>query len=319
LLGNKGTNGAKAEYREIEIEGTNNILNFGFTPSDGVALYKRSQEKFTNDNDLLAMGLDPSEISDNKSKKVVTAQLSEAQKIEKLTQEYQDKKKAKQTIEEGKVYQPNVIVDDLSNLPEDLRLQIEAKQKGVQPVTPSEVLLPDTTSQRSIDYTPKGKTTQTYTIQGSKIFNKAGDEVFAEDSVDRNKIFANLAVKEGRAKVVEYEGVKYVVNNRDQIISGATGRIMQWDERNKNRIAILALANNTPSPTAPAGSSMADPNAITDADIAAIYRDKLDYFKSQNIPAPSLEQFSLQAKKLADNLKKANMSKEDILEALKCL
>lgn len=94
----------------------------------------------------------------------------------------------------------------------------------------------------SVEYTPTGKQKQTYTVKGNKIFNKNGDEVFKEDSVDRNKIFANLAVLQGRAVVVEHKGIKYVVNNRNQIISGATGKIMQWGEENGDRNAIIQAA-----------------------------------------------------------------------------
>ena len=64
-------------------------------------------------------------------------------------------------------------------------------------------------------------------------------EVFKGDSVDRNRIFANLAVREGRAEVVEHKGASYVVNNKNMIISVATGKIMQWGEENGDRKAIL--------------------------------------------------------------------------------
>ena len=93
-----------------------------------------------------------------------------------------------------------------------------------------------------ITYTPKGKATQTYTVRGSKIFNKAGKEVFTTDSTDRNKIFANVAVQEGRAVIVNYQNADYVVNTRNQIISVTTGKQMQWAENNGNRKDILSLA-----------------------------------------------------------------------------
>jgi hypothetical protein len=95
-----------------------------------------------------------------------------------------------------------------------------------------------------ITYTPKGKETQTYTVRGAQIFNSAGVEVFKGDSVDRNKVFANLAVAEGRAVVVEHNGSKYVVNKRNQIISGITGKMMQWAENNGDRLAIVKKAQD---------------------------------------------------------------------------
>lgn len=95
---------------------------------------------------------------------------------------------------------------------------------------------------RTITYTPKGKQEQTYIIKGSHIFNKNGKEVFSNDSVDRNAIFANLAVKEKRAVIIEHNGHKYVVNNRGKIISVDTRKVMQWDENNGDRKAIAEAA-----------------------------------------------------------------------------
>lgn len=94
----------------------------------------------------------------------------------------------------------------------------------------------------TISYTPKGKRTQVYTIKGSHIYNRDGKEVFAKDSIDRNKIFANFAVKSGRAVVVEHNNSRYVVNDRNQIISVTTGKMMQWDEKNGDRNAIIKAA-----------------------------------------------------------------------------
>ena len=100
----------------------------------------------------------------------------------------------------------------------------------------------ETTRETTVEYTPIGKSRQTYTIRGNKIFNKEGKEVFKTDSVDRNRIFANLAVQQGRAVVVEHKNSRYVVNNRNQIISVTTGKMMQWDEKNEDRNAIIKAA-----------------------------------------------------------------------------
>ena len=94
----------------------------------------------------------------------------------------------------------------------------------------------------TVTYKPTGKEKQTYTVVNNQIFNKNGDEVFKEASVDKNKILANLAVKQGRAVIVEHKNSKYIVNNRDIIISGTTGKVMQWPENNGDRKAIIALA-----------------------------------------------------------------------------
>lgn len=102
----------------------------------------------------------------------------------------------------------------------------------------------ETTKETTVEYTPIGKSRQTYTIRGNKIFNKEGKEVFKTDSVDRNRIFANLAVQQGRAVVVSYKNKEYVVNNRNQIISVTTGKMMQWDEKNGDRNAIIKAAQD---------------------------------------------------------------------------
>lgn len=112
----------------------------------------------------------------------------------------------------------------------------------------------ETTRETTVEYTPIGKSRQTYTIRGNKIFNKEGKEVFKTDSVDRNRIFANLAVQQGRAVVVSYENKKYVVNNRNQIISVTTGKMMQWDEKNGDRNAIIKAAQEKFSKNKPSES-----------------------------------------------------------------
>lgn len=127
----------------------------------------------------------------------------------------------------------------------DIKFMIGLNKLAEEQPTTSSVQAPG----KTITYTPQGKKTQTYTIRGNQIFNSAGLEVFKGDSVDRNKIFANLAVSEGRAVVVEHNGSKYVVNNRNQIISGATGKMMQWAENNGDRVAILKKAEAKFKPT----------------------------------------------------------------------
>ena len=97
-----------------------------------------------------------------------------------------------------------------------------------------------------VDYTPKGKTKQTYTIDYSgevaKILNSKGKEVFKKDSGDRRAIFAKFAVNEKRAVMVTHKGKKYVVSNKTKdIFSVDTKKIMQWGPKDGNRIAILDL------------------------------------------------------------------------------
>ena len=96
-----------------------------------------------------------------------------------------------------------------------------------------------------IEYTPKGKTTQTYTVKKSHIYNKNGKEVFTTDSVNRTKIYANVAIKENRAVIVNLnDSESYVVTNNNDIISITTGKLMKWNDTDSKRIKILELANH---------------------------------------------------------------------------
>ena len=89
---------------------------------------------------------------------------------------------------------------------------------------------------------------RTYTIKGSHIFNDKGQEVFKagtkNEGSDRIKIFANLAVQQGRAVVVEHKGNSYVVNRDNKIVSVRTGKLMQWGEENGDRRDIVSKAQN---------------------------------------------------------------------------
>jgi len=114
-----------------------------------------------------------------------------------------------------------------------------------------------------VKYTPKGKEEQVYAVRGSKIINKDGKEVFKENGVDRYKIFANVAVLQKRAVVVTYDNTKYVVNEKQQILSGKTGKLMQWDANNGNRIAILKLASDKFAMNNPTGLPSIDRTSET--------------------------------------------------------
>lgn len=139
----------------------------------------------------------------------------------------------------GESANDDVATDEQSSVPSEPNM---TQQSGSQPSQATTGIKYESDGGVSVEYTPTGKQKQTYTVKGNKIFNKNGDEVFKEDSVDRNKIFANLAILQGRAVIVEHKGIKYVVNNRNQIISGATGKIMQWGEDNGDRNAIIQAA-----------------------------------------------------------------------------
>jgi hypothetical protein len=60
-------NGLKAEYIEIKVEGTDNILSYGFSKEDGVKLFNYSQPKVEEFDPYAFFTAMPSSISDNMS------------------------------------------------------------------------------------------------------------------------------------------------------------------------------------------------------------------------------------------------------------
>lgn len=96
----------------------------------------------------------------------------------------------------------------------------------------------------NINYTLKGKETQSYTIEGDKIFNSKGKEVFKTDSKDRRRIFANYEIQNKTAVIVKIRGQQYVVNNADVITSVKTGDIVFTDNNNGVGKEIRQAAQN---------------------------------------------------------------------------
>lgn len=94
-----------------------------------------------------------------------------------------------------------------------------------------------------ITYTPKGQEKQSFTVVDNKIYNKEGKEVYSGDNVHRNKILANVAVKQGNALVIPYGEDKYVVYKDGTIVSGITGKIMKWQENHGIRKYLTTEAN----------------------------------------------------------------------------
>ena len=116
------------------------------------------------------------------------------------------------------------------------------------PVTSVKELAGKEKKEEVIEYTPKGKAKQSYTVKGTKIFNSKGNEVFKNDSKDRRAIYAKLAVREGRAIILTHKGKQYIVNNKGDIFSTATKDIMKWGPENGERKAIIEEYNKRKQP-----------------------------------------------------------------------
>lgn len=173
---------------------------------------------------------------------------------------------------------------------------------------------PNTTSSAYVKYAPKGRDSEVYRVQGNRIFNSEGNEVFEKDSPDRNKIFANLALKNKKAVVVRYNDTTYIVRNDDLIMSAASGKILNLPKRNKDRDAILTIASLARESFKESDLDVS--KDISTAEIAEIYRQKKEYNSSNT---QTFTEFNAIAQQLIENLQKLGSSKESILESLKCL
>ena len=293
LMGPVNT-GMKADYVRMDIEGTKNLLSFGFNQQDGKRLWEAVKPKPEEEVRYFLNGEEVSPLSDN------------------MTKQEAPSKYMGDIIGPVDLGVEGIIPDD------DIEGMIaRGELKGAKIGTKStaqasdeigfkkisQPAASDTKKGIEITYTPKGKQTQTYNVVGAQIFNKDGNEVFKEDSVDRNRIYANIAVKTGNAVKVDHKGAMYVVNKKNQVMSGKTGKIMQWDANNGDLKAILAEAAKKFTPVG-AG--------ITIKEIDDIYNQK----STKNV---TLEEYRKEAGEYIDEMTKAGMSKSAILEQLKCL
>jgi hypothetical protein len=293
--------GLTAEYVTLDVEGTNNLLNFGFNKKDAIKIFNSTKPVEDLEARAREMGYDgsiTSKYSDNKTKEQAPSNYENA--LAPIPGEEMSDDQADALINSGQlVYKGKSTGQQVQKEEEDNSIGFrtvgeEAKTPTAEPVKKQSITVP---------YTPKGKEMQVYTVIGSQIFNKDNQEVFKEDSVDRNKIFANVAIKTGRAVVVPHKGVDYIVNTKNQVISSVTGKIMQWDENNGNLRAILAEATKKFTPVG--------------ADI--LMREIDDIYNKKSVKDVSLDEYRTQAQDFIKKLSAAGLSKPAILEQLNCL
>tara|TARA_R110000787_G_scaffold18846_1_gene57239 strand:- start:2341 stop:5523 length:3183 start_codon:yes stop_codon:yes gene_type:complete len=200
--------------------------------------------------------------SQKETTKVLTNEEIEA-RINADTLELQKRKEARVTEQEAAPVDTAPVTEE-STTEEEVTNTTETVSEVADTTTETEAATQQPTQQSSkistVSYNLKNQATQIYTVKGSKIFNKDNVEVFKEDSVDRNKIFANLAVQEKRAQLVEHEGKKYVVNDKQQIMSVATGKIMKWAENDGNRRDILSQVQQSAQESSEVNYKLEDSN-----------------------------------------------------------
>lgn len=297
LMGPVNT-GLKAEYVRMDVEGTKNLLSFGFNQQDGKKLWEAVRPKSEQEEEVryFLNGQVVSPLSDNMTKQEAPSKYMGdiVGPVDLGIEGIVSDDDIEGMIARGELKGAKVASKATAQAPDEIGFK-----KIGQPATETT----DTKKGTEITYTPKGKQVQTYTVAGNQIFNKDGQEVFKEDSVVRNKIYANLAVKTGNAVIVNHKGASYIVNKKNQVMSVKTGKIMQWDINNGDMKAILAEAAKKFTPVG------AD---ITIKEIDELYNSK----STKNV---TLEQYREEAKEYINTMTQAGMSKSAILEQLKCL
>jgi hypothetical protein len=185
---------------------------------------------------------------------------------------------------------------------------------SIKPTSPINVAIKENKKEfvDTVTYTPQGKETQTYTIKDGNIFNSKNVEVFKTDSIDRNKILANLDVKIGRGVVVTHKDAKYVVSLSNGTITSVTsGKIMQWKENNGDRKAILDLAG--------IGNTEPLNNLELDIQNINVTFDMVKHFYDESSKTKSFDSYAKEFATYAANLKTTGMTNNEIIEKLKCL
>lgn len=300
--------GLTAEYIKLDIEGTNSLLNFGFTKQDGIKLYEKVRPA-DDINDLLNAGVDPSvlsQLSDNK-----TQQEAPSKFVGTTTAQQAPNEIGFRVI--GESAQPTVATKP--------GVEISSNSKGL-----AAALTNPTELAKS-----KGNITQSYPIyytwlneQGEAQDNnfkdveeayqrlKDSSESKTKPSIDKSKNY-KLMVDLLKSKLEQYPrlvneitkqgGSAWILASTHQ----PTKQNTVWETGGQNWFinALNEAYLFTQQPTAV-------PNEITLKEIDDIYNQK-------SVKKITLQEFRKEAQDYIKVMSTAGMSKSAILEQLKCL
>lgn len=257
--------GFKAEYRELAMEGTNKLLNFGFSAQDGKALQDHVKNISMKTDDYEASGFFMYSNTDGISENQEVPPSSygyEGQNVDEgpyfieesgFMSDEEAAKFARPKKNDGTKTSDQLTSSNGINGLEDATKQRDEAAKLVQQAAqqfPAASEQPTATPQleigRYVKYNDETYIVTQFNDNGTiQIYNPTKEGSNAKKSVAKK----NLKPLIDKAQIVSYqetgkpEPVDYIVTSQNNIISLVTNKIQEWPAENGNRKAIIALAD----------------------------------------------------------------------------
>lgn len=321
-FGNIPNSGLTAEYVKLDIEGTNSLLNFGFTKQDAIKLYQKAKLADTP-NELISLGIDPSVLSEQSDN--IIDEEAKVKSVKKLT---------------GTQQAPNqigfkVIGEEkpTSNQAPSVTKVISGGQTGVDRIglevgkslgiQTGGTAAPGFYTEKGRDATLKelgveeiskelqaGKSDKNFYLPRTEqnVLNSDGTVYFATDTDSAGKIaterFANQYSKPFLLNPSVNQLRQWLADNNIKTLNVAGNRGSKLSPEQSTRVQNIlrgALTNNAPVS-----------NEITLKEIDALYNEKA-------VKKVTLDQYRKEAEDYIKTMSAVGMSKSAILEQLKCL
>ena len=257
--------GIKAEYRELSMEGTSKLLNFGFSAQDGKALQQHVKNvgKKTDAEEAAGFFMYSSIDGISENQEVPPSSYGyEGQNVDEgpyfieesgFMSDEEAAKFAKPKKNDGtKTSEELTSSNGINGLEDATKQRDEAAKLAQKPIqefpaaSQQPVATPQVDIGRYVKYNGEIYIVTQLNGDGTvQIYNPTKEGSNAKKSVAKK----NLEPLADRAQIVTYlengkDGpVDYIVTSQNNIISLVTNKIQEWGEENGNRKAIIALAD----------------------------------------------------------------------------
>ena len=320
-FGNIPNSGLTAEYIKLDIEGTNSLLNFGFSKKDGVKLYEKVSS-VDDINDLLNAGVDPSvlsQLSDNKTKQEAPSKFIGTTAAQQAPNEIGFKVIGEQKDVSNQASSVTKIISGGQTGVDRLGLEI-GKSLGIQTggtTTPgfvtetgNDLSLKEFGVQEISPATQAGKSGREFYLPRTEqnVLNSDGTVYFATDANSAGKVATEKFAKQYSKPFLLNPSVnqlrQWLADNNIKTLNVAGNRGSKLSSEQSIRVQnILRGALTSTSPVS---------NEITLKEIDAIYNEKA-------VKKLTLDQYRKEADDYIKTMSAVGMSKSAILEQLKCL
>jgi hypothetical protein len=307
--------GLSAEYIKLDIEGTNSLLNFGFTKQDGVKLY----EKVRPANDIIVDQSMLSQLSDNKTQQEAPSKFVGTTNAPQAPNEIgfrvigEEKPASNQRSSVTKIISGGQTGVDRLGLEIGKSLGIQTggtTTPGFVTETGNDLSLKEFGVQEISPAIQAGKSGREFYLPRTEqnVLNSDGTVYFATEANSAGKVATEKFAKQYSKPFLLNPSVnqlrQWLADNNIKTLNVAGNRGSKLSSEQSVRVQNIlrgALTNNTPVS-----------NEITLKEIDAIYNEKA-------VKKLTLDQYRKEAQDYIKVMSTAGMSKSAILEQLKCL